>query len=192
MLAKQSPEWRQWRLDHAGILFYVARPEIVVIGLGYVGLPVAATFARAGGPVIGFDIDPERARELPAGRDRTLEVDATDLRLAPLNLTCDIAGLRPADFFIVTMPTSIDTANRPDLSAIFDAWRIVGTALKKGDIVVYESTVYPGAVEENCVPILERDPGLKADRFQCRLFARARHFRRQEASLRDYHLQKAV
>jgi UDP-N-acetyl-D-galactosamine dehydrogenase len=162
MLAKQSPEWRQWRLDYAGILFYVARPEIVVIGLGYVGLPVAATFAHAGSPVIGFDIDPEQVRELPAGRDRTREVDAIDLRLAPLNLTCDLAGLRPADFFIVTMPTSIDTANRPDLSAIFDASRMVGTALKKGDIVVYESTVYPGAVEENCVPILERNPGLKA------------------------------
>ena len=136
--------------------------KIAVIGLGYVGLPVAAAFARAGSPVIGFDIDDERIRELQAGQDRTREVDAVDLKCATLELTCDRAGLQCADFFIVTVPTPIDAANRPDLSAMFEASRMVGTALKKGDIVVYESTVYPGAVEENCVPILERDSGLKA------------------------------
>jgi UDP-N-acetyl-D-galactosamine dehydrogenase len=136
--------------------------KIAVIGLGYVGLPVAAAFARAGSPVIGFDIDAERVRELQAGHDRTREVDAVDLKCATLELTCDRAGLRFADFFIVTVPTPIDAANRPDLSAMLEASRMVGTALKKGDIVVYESTVYPGAVEEDCVPILEQASGLKA------------------------------
>src|SRR5271165_6691460 len=136
--------------------------RIAVIGLGYVGLPVAAAFARAGTPVIGFDIDAERVRELQAGQDRTREVDAADLKRGTLDLTCDKAILRLADFFIVTVPTPIDAANRPDLNAMFEASRMVGAALKKGDIVVYESTVYPGAVEEDCVPILERASGLKA------------------------------
>ena len=109
----------------------------------------AAAFARAGSPVTGFDIDVERVRELQAGHDRTREVDAVDLKCATLELTCDRAGLRFADFFIVTVPTPIDAANRPDLSAMFEASRMVGTALKKGDIVVFESTVYPGAVEKD-------------------------------------------
>jgi hypothetical protein len=136
--------------------------KIAVIGLGYVGLPVAAAFARAGSPVIGFDIDAGRVRKLQAGQDRTGEVDASGLRLPALNFTSDRAGLGPADFFIVTVPTPIDNANRPDLSAMFEASRLVGAVLKAGDIVVYESTVYPGAVEEDCVPILERGSGLKA------------------------------
>ena len=136
---------------------------IAVIGLGYVGLPVAVAFARAGSPVIGFDIDAARVGELRAGHDRTREVDASDLNRATLDLTCEGAGLRVADFFIVTVPTPIDSANRPDLTALFEASRMVGTALKKGDIVVYESTVYPGAVEEDCVPILEQASGLKAE-----------------------------
>ena len=135
---------------------------IAVIGLGYVGLPVAAAFARAGSRVIGFDIDAERVEELQAGHDRTREVDASNLNRATLDLTCDGASLRVADFFIVTVPTPIDAANRPDLSAMFEASRMVGTVLKKGDIVVYESTVYPGAVEEDCVPILEQASGLIA------------------------------
>jgi UDP-N-acetyl-D-glucosamine/UDP-N-acetyl-D-galactosamine dehydrogenase len=136
--------------------------KIAVIGLGYVGLPVAAAFARAGSPVIGFDIDASRVRELRAGRDRTREVEVSDLRRATLNLTSDKAALVVADFFIVTVPTPIDAANRPDLSAMFEASRMVGTVLKRGDIVVYESTVYPGAVEEDCVPVLESASGLKA------------------------------
>jgi UDP-N-acetyl-D-galactosamine dehydrogenase len=136
--------------------------KIAVIGLGYVGLPVAAAFARAGSPVIGFDIDAERVTEIQAGQDRTRELEASDLQRATLDLTCDKAGLRLADFFIVTVPTPIDAVYRPDLSAMFEASRTVGAALKKGDIVVYESTVYPGAVEEDCVPILEQASGLKA------------------------------
>jgi UDP-N-acetyl-D-glucosamine/UDP-N-acetyl-D-galactosamine dehydrogenase len=136
--------------------------KIAVIGLGYVGLPVAAAFARAGCPVTGFDIDSARVAELRAGEDRTREVDVADLDRPRLAFTSDPAALRDADFFIVTVPTPIDAARRPDLSAMLAASRTVGTTLKRGDIVVYESTVYPGAVEEDCVPILESCSGLKA------------------------------
>jgi UDP-N-acetyl-D-glucosamine/UDP-N-acetyl-D-galactosamine dehydrogenase len=136
--------------------------KIAVIGLGYVGLPVAAAFARGRAPVIGFDIDSTRVTELRAGEDRTREVDGTDLDRPGLTFTSDAAALRDADFFIVTVPTPIDAARRPDLTAILAASRTVGAVLKRGDIVVYESTVYPGAVEEDCVPILEGCSGLKA------------------------------
>jgi UDP-N-acetyl-D-glucosamine/UDP-N-acetyl-D-galactosamine dehydrogenase len=135
---------------------------IAVIGLGYVGLPVAAAFARDGSTVIGFDIDAGRVAELRAGQDRTREVDSSDLTRASLRFANDAAELKRADFFIVTVPTPIDEARRPDLSAMLQASHTVGAALKRGDIVVYESTVYPGAVEEDCVPILERASGLKA------------------------------
>lgn len=135
--------------------------KIAVIGLGYVGLPVAAAFGRTGVPVIGFDIDEIRVAELRAGRDRTNEVEAADLRHASLSLTADPAELAKANFYIVTVPTPIDSANRPDLTAMLSASRTVGGALKRGDIVVYESTVYPGAVEEDCVPVLEETSGLK-------------------------------
>ena len=144
-----------------GICLMSHRRKIAVIGLGYVGLPVAVAFARAGSPVVGFDIDETRVRELSAGQDRTREVATSDLKHPSLNFTCDAGGLQAADFFIVTVPTPIDAARRPDLRAMFDASCIVGSALKKGDIVVYESTVYPGAVEEECVPILEQCSGLK-------------------------------
>jgi UDP-N-acetyl-D-galactosamine dehydrogenase len=137
------------------------RRKIAVIGLGYVGLPVAAAFARAGRPVVGFDIDQTRIAELKAGLDRTREVEASDLKLAALSFTSEANAFRASDFFIVTVPTPIDGARRPDLGAMFEASRMVGAALKKGDIVVYESTVYPGAVEEECVPILEQSSGLK-------------------------------
>ena len=134
--------------------------KIAVIGLGYVGLPVAVAFARAA-PVVGFDIDRVRVDELRAGRDRTREVDAADLAQPNLACTSDPAALAGADFYIVTVPTPIDAANRPDLSAMLSASKAVGHALKRGDIVVYESTVYPGAVEEDCVPVLENASGLK-------------------------------
>ena len=136
--------------------------KIAVIGLGYVGLPVAAAFARGGSPVIGFDINRARVGELQAGEDRTGEVEASDLKLESLSFTHDIGAIRTADFFVVTVPTPIDGARRPDLSSVLEASRQVGSVLKKGDIVVYESTVYPGAVEEECVPALERASGLKA------------------------------
>jgi UDP-N-acetyl-D-galactosamine dehydrogenase len=135
--------------------------KIAVIGLGYVGLPVAVAFAREGFKVTGFDIDASRVRELEDGRDRTREVEASNLRHPSLKLSCDADALGASDFFIVTVPTPIDEARQPDLRAMFDASRLVGAALKKGDIVVYESTVYPGAVEEECVPILEQSSKLK-------------------------------
>jgi len=144
-----------------GISLMSHRRKIAVIGLGYVGLPVAAAFARAGNSVVGFDIDQARLLELKAGEDRTREVEASDLKLALLSFSNEVAVLRTSDFFIVTVPTPIDGARRPDLGAMFEASRMIGAALKKGDIVVYESTVYPGAVEEECVPILEQRSGLK-------------------------------
>jgi UDP-N-acetyl-D-glucosamine/UDP-N-acetyl-D-galactosamine dehydrogenase len=136
--------------------------KIAVIGLGYVGLPVAAAFAREGFPVVGFDIDKGRVLELDEGLDRTREVESRDLKHPSLKYTYDANALKASDFFIVTVPTPIDAARRPDLGAMFGASEIVGTALKDGDIVIYESTVYPGAVEEECVPLLERRSGLKA------------------------------
>ncbi len=136
--------------------------KIAVIGLGYVGLPVAAAFARAGVPVTGFDIDERRIDELRQFHDRTHEVDATDLRHRSLSFTNDVKDMASSDFFIVTVPTPIDEARQPDLGAMFAASRTVGSVLKKGDIVVYESTVYPGAVEDECVPLLEKASGLKA------------------------------
>jgi UDP-N-acetyl-D-galactosamine dehydrogenase len=134
--------------------------KIAVIGLGYVGLPVAVSFARAGVPVVGFDIDATRVAELRQGTDRTREVDVDDLRHPSLAFTADPEALKESDFYIVTVPTPIDEARRPDLRAMIAASRSVGSALKKADIVVYESTVYPGAVEEDCVPVLAETSGL--------------------------------
>ena len=136
--------------------------KIAVIGLGYVGLPVAVSFARAGVPVVGFDINAARISELKSGHDRTREVEADDLNRPTLTYTDDPAALKTSDFFIVTVPTPIDAARRPDLGAMLGASKTVGTVLKRGDIVVYESTVYPGACEEDCLPVLEKVSGLKA------------------------------
>ena len=136
--------------------------RISVIGLGYVGLPVAIAFAATGIPTVGFDIDAQRIRSLSLGKDRTREVSSDELRNAKaLRLSSDPASLRDADFHIVTVPTPIDRANRPDLQPIRSASRTLGANLKRGDIVVYESTVYPGLTEEECVPELERSSGLK-------------------------------
>ena len=136
--------------------------KIAVIGLGYVGLPVAVSFARGGHAVVGFDIDACRIAELRAGRDRTREVEPVDLALPTLSLASEPEQLKAADFFVVTVPTPIDNANRPDLSALFGASETVGKVLRKGAIIVYESTVYPGCIEEDCVPVLERASGLRA------------------------------
>ncbi|HEX5777536.1 MAG TPA: nucleotide sugar dehydrogenase [Xanthobacteraceae bacterium] len=138
--------------------------KIAVIGLGYVGLPVAVAFGKNGAPVMGFDIDMRRIEELHAGHDRTREIDSESLKAAKIDITRDPARLKAADFFIVTVPTPIDRSNQPDLTALLGASESVGRALKRGDIVVYESTVYPGATEEDCVPVLERESGLKAGR----------------------------
>jgi UDP-N-acetyl-D-galactosamine dehydrogenase len=138
--------------------------RIAVIGLGYVGLPVAVAFAEAGSPVIGFDIDRGRIAELRDGHDRTREVEEHRLKALAVHFSADTADLKQADFFIVTVPTPIDAARRPDLGAVIKASHTVGAALTKGDIVVYESTVYPGATEEDCVPVLEKVSGLVCGR----------------------------
>jgi UDP-N-acetyl-D-glucosamine/UDP-N-acetyl-D-galactosamine dehydrogenase len=138
--------------------------KIAVIGLGYVGLPVAVSFARAGATVTGFDIAADRVAELSSGFDRTCEIDTGELGNSRLRFTADPQALAAADFFIVTVPTPIDAAKRPDLSIVVAASRTVGAVLKKGDIVVYESTVYPGATEEVCIPVLEHCSGLAAGR----------------------------
>ena len=138
--------------------------KIAVVGLGYVGLPVAVGFARSGVSVIGFDVDDIRLNELRAGQDRTREVEPTDLKLPNLTYASDPAALAMADFFIVTVPTPIDASRRPDLGAMLSASKTIGRVLKPGAIVVYESTVYPGAVEEDCIPVLEASSGLSAGR----------------------------
>jgi UDP-N-acetyl-D-galactosamine dehydrogenase len=137
------------------------RRDIAVVGLGYVGLPVAVAFARSGASVIGFDIDRARIEELHAGFDRTHEVAKTELTQPTLVYTCEPQALTQANFFIVTVPTPIDASRRPDLRAVFQAAETVGQVLKRGDIVVFESTLYPGAVEEECAPILETASGLR-------------------------------
>lgn len=132
---------------------------VSVIGLGYVGLPVAVAFGKRK-KTIGFDINPTRIAELRQGHDRTGEVTPEDLAAADILFTSDIDELRQADFHIVAVPTPVDNANQPDLTPVLRASETAGKALKKGDIVVYESTVYPGVTEEECVPILERVSGL--------------------------------
>lgn len=134
--------------------------KISVVGLGYVGLPVAVAFG-AKARVIGFDINAKRLAELRAGHDRTGEVPTATLAAADIVFTDDINVLRQADFHIVAVPTPVDDANQPDLTPVLRASETVGKALKRGDIVVYESTVYPGATEEDCAPILELHSGLK-------------------------------
>jgi UDP-N-acetyl-D-galactosamine dehydrogenase len=138
--------------------------KIAVIGLGYVGLPVAVAFARSDTPVIGFDVDCKRVDELRSGRDHTLEVATADLKQATLCFDHEPSRLAEADFYIVTVPTPIDGARRPDLSALLSASDTVGKVLKRGDIVVYESTVYPGAIEEECLPVLQKMSDLVAGR----------------------------
>ncbi len=135
--------------------------RIAVIGLGYVGLPVAVAFARSGAAVIGFDIDRQRIEELRVGIDRTREVEKSDLSHSILVYETEPAALAKADFYIVTVPTPIDASRRPDLRALHAASATIGAVLQRGDIVVYESTVYPGAVEEDCLPILERASSLR-------------------------------
>jgi UDP-N-acetyl-D-glucosamine/UDP-N-acetyl-D-galactosamine dehydrogenase len=135
--------------------------KIAVIGLGYVGLPVAVAFARAGFTTVGFDINAQRIEELKNGHDRTRECEASELNSLHLAYSSAPSALKEANFFIITVPTPIDDANRPDITALKKASTSVGMALKKGDIVVYESTVYPGCTREDCVPILEQVSGLK-------------------------------
>ena len=133
---------------------------IAVIGLGYVGLPLAVEFGKSR-PVIGFDINAGRIDALRAGHDATLEVSKDELATADqLTFTSDPADLAAASIYIVTVPTPIDAHKRPDLTPLLKASEMIGGVLKRGDIVIYESTVYPGATEEDCVPVLERVSGL--------------------------------
>lgn len=143
--------------------------KIGVIGLGYVGLPLARLFATKY-PVVGFDINQNRVNELNKGEDNTLEVTSDLLKevlsnkpLTEVGLFCstDINTIKECNYFIVTVPTPVDKNNRPDLTPLYKSSETVGKVLKKGDVVIYESTVYPGVTEEECVPVLERVSGLK-------------------------------
>lgn len=133
--------------------------KIAVVGLGYVGLPLAVAFGKIL-PIVGFDVKRVRIEELLRGEDRTGEVDGADLKATQIEYTCDPARLKTSDFIIVAVPTPIDKACRPDLTPLIKASQTVGKNLSAGAIVVYESTVYPGATEDDCVPILERESGL--------------------------------
>ena len=133
--------------------------RIGIIGLGYVGLPLAVLFASRF-PVTGFDISGKRIAELREGVDRTLEVDRPALRSTSVHFTASPDDLKSCNFYIVTVPTPIDAAKRPDLSLLKAACETIGAVISKGDVVAFESTVYPGATEEDCVPVIEQASGL--------------------------------
>ena len=134
--------------------------KIAIIGLGYVGLPLAVEFGKQL-PVVGFDIQQKRIQELQSGQDHTLEVSSEELQQAThLSYSANLDDLSSCNFFIVTVPTPIDEFKQPDLTPLIKASTSIGKVLKKGDIVVYESTVYPGATEEACIPVLEQVSGL--------------------------------
>lgn len=135
--------------------------KIGIIGLGYVGLPLAVEFGKVI-DVVGFDINKERIAELRKGFDRTREVEPEELKTSTkLTYSSDVADLKSVNFFIVTVPTPVDESKKPDLRPLISASKTVGSVLKKGDVVIYESTVYPGCTEEVCVPVLEEVSGLK-------------------------------
>jgi UDP-N-acetyl-D-galactosamine dehydrogenase len=143
--------------------------KIAIIGLGYVGLPLARLFATQY-PVVGFDINQNRIAELNSGKDATLEIDENTLKAVLVNkpstekgLFCsnNIEDIKDCNYYIVTVPTPVDKNNRPDLTPLYKSSETVGRVLKKGDIVIYESTVYPGVTEEECIPVLEKVSGLK-------------------------------
>ncbi|USA46490.1 Vi polysaccharide biosynthesis UDP-N-acetylglucosamine C-6 dehydrogenase TviB [Acinetobacter sp. C26M] len=139
----------------------LAELKIAIIGLGYVGLPLAVEFGKKT-PVVGFDIHQKRIDELKRGQDHTLEVSPEELIQAKqLSYSADLEDLKSCNFFIVTVPTPVDQVNRPDLTPLKKASETLGKVIKKGDIIVYESTVYPGATEEVCIPVLEQVSGLK-------------------------------
>ena len=139
----------------------IADSQIAIIGLGYVGLPLAVEFGKHYA-TLGFDINKARIAELNMGEDHTLEVSSEELKQADkLRYSCELDDLRSANVFIVTVPTPIDEHRQPDLTPLIKASETLGKVIKKGDIVVYESTVYPGATEEDCIPVIERVSGLK-------------------------------
>ncbi|MFZ6000477.1 MAG: nucleotide sugar dehydrogenase, partial [Bacteroidota bacterium] len=135
--------------------------RIGIIGLGYVGLPLAVEFGKIR-PVVGFDINKDRIASLKSGFDSTREVSESELKsAAQLTYSTDVNDLKEVKYYIVTVPTPIDEFKKPDLTPLVRASETVGKVLKKGDIVIYESTVYPGCTEEVCVPVLEKISGLK-------------------------------
>jgi len=136
--------------------------KIAIIGLGYVGLPLAVAFSKKF-EVIGFDINQDRVQELKNGHDHTLEIEDHVLSSASKNLSYsfNIHDIKDCNIYIITVPTPVDKANRPDLTALIHSSKTVGSVLKRGDIVIYESTVYPGVTEDVCVPELEKSSGLK-------------------------------
>ncbi len=152
-----------------------AQKKIAVIGLGYVGLPLARLFATQY-PVVGFDINEKRVNRLNEGYDDTLEIEPEVLQsvlttqnplqagTAGLHCSCNIADIRDANIYIITVPTPVDRNNRPDLTPLIKASETVGSVIGKGDIVIYESTVYPGATEEDCIPVVEKTSGLMFNR----------------------------
>jgi UDP-N-acetyl-D-galactosamine dehydrogenase len=140
---------------------FPAKPTIAIIGLGYVGLPLAVEFGKKF-KTIGFDINEKRIAELRSGVDHTLEVDKKELASAKqLTYSHNIDDLKTADVYIVTVPTPIDRHKRPDLTPLIRASRMLGKVISKGNIVIYESTVYPGATEEDCIPLIEAESGFK-------------------------------
>jgi len=135
-------------------------PTIAIVGLGYVGLPLALAFAKLYN-VIGFDINETRIRDLQNGKDHTLECTEAEIKNAiHLTFTSSLIAIKEATIFIVTVPTPVDTDKRPNLKPLVEATAMIGSVLKKGDLVIYESTVYPGCTEEDCVPVLEKQSGL--------------------------------
>lgn len=137
----------------------VSGPKVAVVGLGYVGLPLAVAFASSY-PTIGYDIDSSRVRALQANRDSTLEMSEEELRETELVVTDHLSDIRACNVYIVTAPTPVNAEKQPDLSPLLGATRTVAGVLKRGDTVIYESTVYPGATEERCIPLLEELSGL--------------------------------
>lgn len=137
------------------------KEKLAVIGLGYVGLPIALEFARQI-PVIGFDINAKRVELMKSGIDPSKELDSKAFENCQIDFTADIEDLRAAKFFIVAVPTPVDSHNVPDLKPILSASETIGKVIKKGDYVVFESTVYPGCTEDDCVPVIEKLSGLKA------------------------------
>lgn len=136
-------------------------PSLAIIGLGYVGLPLAVEFGKKY-RTVGFDINAHRVAELRQGEDSTLEVDADELKSSVhLQFSTDISEIASANVYIVTVPTPVDRHKRPDLTPLIKASRMLGKVIRIGDVVIYESTVYPGATEEDCIPLIERESGLK-------------------------------
>ena len=135
--------------------------KLAIIGLGYVGLPLALEFAKKR-YIVGFDIDKKRIKQLQSGTDKNLEITKKELqKIKKIKFTSSIEDLKLANCFIITVPTPVDKFKKPDLKSLLGASKIIGQLIKKEDIVIYESTVYPGCIEEQCVPVLEKFSNLK-------------------------------